>query len=361
MIRSSGDWDAIIVGASFGGLAAALELAGSGRVLLLDRRPVGEGQTSACATPLIVLERLGALDAVEQVHREIIVHTADGRAVAVTPEFPFATFDYGKLCQLLLARTDAVFYEAAVHGREGHAVRTGTGCFRAPVLIDASGWRSVVSSGRRETDQMSLGMEVDTPLTGQGLHLWLRPSELECGMAWVFPAGGESRVGVACYRGRGGLKVPLAAFVPGTNSGSAHGGRFPARLGEPVADHVFRVGDAAGQCLPITGEGIRPALVFGQLAGRVARGVVSGEWGLREALATYSRYVRRRVPYYGFLAGLQEALLATPRPLAPGLTRIMAACFQTGLGQRSYWWAADPMSLDRGVEVGVVTAQNRVA
>jgi flavin-dependent dehydrogenase len=50
------------VGASFAGLAAAGELAGAGRVLVLDRAPVGEGETSACATPLRVLERY--LDAV---------------------------------------------------------------------------------------------------------------------------------------------------------------------------------------------------------------------------------------------------------------------------------------------------------
>ena len=67
-------WDAIVVGASFGGLAAAMELAGSGRVLLIDRSPVGEGQTSACATPLSVLERLSAADSVEQIHNEILIH-----------------------------------------------------------------------------------------------------------------------------------------------------------------------------------------------------------------------------------------------------------------------------------------------
>lgn len=53
-----GDWDAIVVGASFGGLAAAMELEGADRVLLIDRQPVGEGETSACGTQLRVLERL---------------------------------------------------------------------------------------------------------------------------------------------------------------------------------------------------------------------------------------------------------------------------------------------------------------
>lgn len=34
--------------------------------------------------------------------------------------------------------------------------------------------------------------------------------------------------------------------------------------------------DAAGQCLALTGEGIRPALVWGQEAGRQARRVLEG-------------------------------------------------------------------------------------
>jgi 2-polyprenyl-6-methoxyphenol hydroxylase-like FAD-dependent oxidoreductase len=68
MFDSPGSWDVIVVGASFAGLAAALELVGTRRVLVIDRDPVGEGQTSACATPLVLLERLDLLDSVEQVH-----------------------------------------------------------------------------------------------------------------------------------------------------------------------------------------------------------------------------------------------------------------------------------------------------
>jgi menaquinone-9 beta-reductase len=354
------EWDAIIVGASFGGLAAAIELAGSGRVLLLDRRQVGEGQTSACATPLSVLERLRALDAVEQVHSEIVVHTPDGRTAAVTPDFPFATFDYRKLCELLRSRTDAAFYQAVVYGRDGDTVRARSGSYRAPVVIDASGWRAVASGGH-QPGYLSVGIEVDAPLTGEGLHLWLRPPELECGMAWVFPAGTSSRIGVGCYRGRGRLRAPLAAFFPASSSVAAHGGRLPSRFRRPVVDGVFRVGDAAGQCLPVTGEGIRPALVFGQVAGRRARGVLTGECALKEALSAYAGFVQRRAPYYGFLSWLQDVLVAIPRPLASTFVRLMAAGYQSGPGLRSYWWAADPMFLGEGGGTGSVKADSQVA
>ena len=67
MISSVHEYDAVIVGASFGGLAAASQLQGAGRVLLADREPPGTGETSACGTLLAVLERLDALDALEQI------------------------------------------------------------------------------------------------------------------------------------------------------------------------------------------------------------------------------------------------------------------------------------------------------
>jgi glycine/D-amino acid oxidase-like deaminating enzyme len=51
MFDSPSSWDVIIAGASFAGLAAAVELAGSHRVLLIDRDQIGASQTSACAPP----------------------------------------------------------------------------------------------------------------------------------------------------------------------------------------------------------------------------------------------------------------------------------------------------------------------
>lgn len=42
-----GDYDVIVVGASFAGLAVASRL--RGRMLLVDHQEIGAGQTSACA------------------------------------------------------------------------------------------------------------------------------------------------------------------------------------------------------------------------------------------------------------------------------------------------------------------------
>ena len=341
-------WDAIVVGASFGGLAAAMELAGSGRVLLIDRSPVGEGQTSACATPLSVLDRLSAADGVEQIHNEILIHGPGGIVTCVVPQHPFATFNYQALCRILLGRTDAAFLQAAVLHRNGEEIVTNEGSFRARVLIDASGWRSVLAHPGGPQHRHSLGIEVTIPAHGEGLRLWLRPPQLDCGMAWVFPAGDRSRVGVACYLGKGRLKDRLEAFAPIAVNSRVHGGSFTSRLAAPTLPGVFRVGDAAGQCLPVTGEGIRPALVFGQLAGRPARRVIEGESSIDAALRDYRRTVRLRAPYYSFLGAVQDVLLAMPTRFASSFTALIANCFKTSPGQATYWWAADPLSLDMG-------------
>ena len=73
------DYDAIIVGASFAGLAVARRL--RGRILLLDRHEVGAVQTSACGTPLWVPHAVGVEESVLQVHEKVVVHAPTGTVV----------------------------------------------------------------------------------------------------------------------------------------------------------------------------------------------------------------------------------------------------------------------------------------
>lgn len=68
-------YDAMIVGASFAGLAVANQLCDY-RVLLVDRRPVGADQTSACGTILQVLQRWDATTAVLQTHQKQVTGDA---------------------------------------------------------------------------------------------------------------------------------------------------------------------------------------------------------------------------------------------------------------------------------------------
>lgn len=348
------DYDAVIIGASFAGLAAASQLQGSGRVLVADRQRPGAGETSACGTVLAVLERLEGLDALEQVHPTITINAA-GRHIRFQSTYPFATFDYRTLCEILARRLDGVDVAVAPFGgRDADgALRLGDRLVRGKLLIDASGWRAVLAreygAPPPDPDRRSVGMELRHGHGGCDFQFWARPDDCPDGVFWAFPAGGHVREGVASYTGRGGsLRSALGRFVHEQEFAprAVHGGVFPSRLRDPVVGPVFVVGDAAGQCLPLTGEGIRPALVWGQEAGRHAARVVRGEISLDAGLAAYRAAVFAHRWRYSTLEHLQGGLLRLPRGLLPAAVRIFASGPLARVAQRHYWDVADPDRLE---------------
>jgi len=337
-------WDAVVVGASFGGLAAAQALAGSGRVLLIDRQPIGAGQTSACAAPLPLLEWFGAGDAVEQVHELAVFHLPDGSIRDLPLPYPFATFDYERLCRLLFAGTDAAFLQATATGlAAADVVATSRGDHSAPVIVDASGWRAVLAPQARR-DLRSVGIELRLPGAAEGLHFWVHDHAMRNGYAWDFPAAGHRRVGLLTYGVSGRLRQRLEVFLrAGTESATLHGGSLPARLREPVSGRVLLVGDAAGQCLPLSGEGIRPALVFGYLAGRLCRQVLSGGLTLEEAQAAYRELVAQYRRRYAILTALQGILGRVPRLSIRPLYWLFSSGPLAGPALSAYWSVADQL------------------
>src|SRR3954452_306485 len=128
----SGEFDVLICGASFAGLAVARELAGSrARVLMIDRYDVGERQTSACAMPTEWMHALGLEESLRQTFSELVIHTPHGTSRYSLP-WTFSTFDYRTLCELLHAQNAAEFETAKVNGRTGHVVHTDRGDLTAP-------------------------------------------------------------------------------------------------------------------------------------------------------------------------------------------------------------------------------------
>ena len=266
------NYDVIIAGASFGGLAAANALAGK-RVLLVDPKPVGAGQTSACGTLYEVIEALNLHDSLRQIHSAIILH-APHLDLTFRTAYPFCTFDYADFCTLLAERSGADFLQAGVFGVDGDTVVTSRGTYRTRCVVDASGWRAVLSPegsrAYRPQSNMSFGLETTLPYEEEGLHFWYEPGRLlPFGVTWLFPVGPVSRFGIGSYRGQTSLRGQLGDWLASDfnlSPDSLHGGFFPNALRAATTGQVFRVGDAAGQCLPLTGEGIRPALYFGMVA-----------------------------------------------------------------------------------------------
>lgn len=317
-----GAYDVIIAGASFAGLAVANQLRGY-RVLLVDRKPIGSGQTSACGTIWQALQYWDLIDTVLQTHSSLVLHTAR-RSFEFPSPFPWCTFDYRRLCETLFQRSGGDFLQAAVQGTDGETVYTNRGNFRARCVIDASGWRAVLASSvlpgfTRETP-MNFGIDTIRPLPDDAqvdtsaLHFWYDPAILENGVGWVFPRGETASVGVGSYRGATQLRRPLARFAKrfAIQPDGLHGTYFPHTLRNPTAGSVFVVGDAAGMCIGLTSEGIRPALFFGEACGRIVGRVLVGELTLEAGLSEYAAFVEARQIFFQVFSTLQAFLPRLP-------------------------------------------------
>ena len=315
-------YDVIIAGASFAGLAVANQL-GAHRVLLIDRKPVGTGQTSACGTILQVLQNLDLADTVLQKHDSIVLHTAR-RSFEFPSPYPWCTFDYRYLCEILLERSGADFLQAAVQGYDGETVHTSQGNFRARCVVDASGWRAVLASSVRpgfvRDTPMNFGIETisslpeDAQLDPSNLHFWYDPAILPGGVGWVFSRGETISIGVGSYRGAVHLRRPLTQFAKrfSIQPDGLHGTYFPQTLRNPIAGNIFIVGDAAGMCIGLTGEGIRPAFFFGETCGRIVRRVLVGELTLEAGLAEYTDFVEARRFFFQIFSEAQDILSRVP-------------------------------------------------
>ncbi|MEA2177178.1 MAG: hypothetical protein QOG77_475 [Solirubrobacteraceae bacterium] len=318
-----GDADVLVCGASFAGLTVARELAGHRsrpRVLMLDRYEVGERQTSACAAPTEWLEHLGLGPSIQQTFGDLVVHTR-GRTFRWELPFTFSTFDYRRLCGLLFDGCDAEFETAKVDGRTGDVVHTDRGDLRAPLIVDALGWRRVLDTGPERIQppeaRLSRGLEVHPHAPGDDLELWLDPSYVRAGYSWSFPADTELRVGVGSFDPRDHVREPterLATDV-GVPAERWQGNWIPHQIRPATGDGVFFVGDSAGHCLPTTAEGIRPAFHFALALGRELRGVLSGEQTREEALARYGAFSDAHRWKYDALLRMQDAVgKLNPRP-----------------------------------------------
>lgn len=324
--------EVVIAGASFAGLACAAAV-GSGRdVLVLDRRAVGEGETSACALPVSTVRHLGLERAILQTHGEVSLWVAEHRHRFPLPE-PYCTIDYRRFCLDLAARCGAEVRIEAVAGREGEALLLASGeRVGGRFLVDAAGWRRQLGSGGPRgsgAGGLTAGAEehVAYPAAAavDGLHVYVRADLAERGYAWNFPAGDHARAGVCSYR-RAPLAEGMRALRARDGLGAARarqGGMIPHRLLPAVEDGVLFVGDAAGQCLPLTAEGIRTAIAFAAAAGGLIEDALAGRLADDEARRRYAALVAGHERHFRTMLRLQRVLPALPprllRALAHGL------------------------------------------
>jgi menaquinone-9 beta-reductase len=284
-------------------------------VLLIDRYELGERQTSACAMPTLWMEALDLLGSLRQTFDELIVHTPFRTSRWPLP-WSFATFDYRELCALLWSQASGRDFEletATVRSREGFTLKTDRGELSAPLIVDALGWRRVLSNGSRiqpPNARLSRGLEVHPAGSGQDLELWIDPRYVRAGYSWSFPARDELRVGVGSFWPSHHVKEPTVRLARDLRlpPDGYQGNWIPHKLRAAVEDGVFFAGDSAGHCLPLTAEGIRTALYFGMACGRELRAVLASERTREDALGRYGAFSDAHARKYRWLLRAQQAV-----------------------------------------------------
>jgi flavin-dependent dehydrogenase len=309
------DCDVLICGASFAGLTVARELEGTGaRVLIVDRYEIGERATSACAAPTEWLEVLGLGDSIRQTFGDLLIHTASSTVRWPLP-FTFSTFDYGELCALLRNSSPSSEFETAtVSGIEPgavHVVHTDRGELRAPLVVDALGWRRVLSREpaiQPPDARLSRGLEVHPAGSGEDLEIWIDRRYVRAGYSWSFPAAGELRIGCGSFEPRDHVKEPTVALAGdlGAAAERFQGNWIPHKLRAATHDGVFFVGDSAGHCLPLTAEGIRPAFYFAIALGRELRHALAARATREQALERYSAFSAQHAWIYACMLAAQH-------------------------------------------------------
>jgi hypothetical protein len=151
------------------------------------------------------------------------------------------------------------------------------------------------------------------------------PKDVDGGVGWVFPRQETASFGLGSYFGATHLRQPLKTFVErfDEHPDGLHGTYFTHTFRAPTAGRVFVVGDAAGMCLGLTGEGIRPAMFFGEACGQTIRRILAGQITLKAGLGEYAAFVNARKPIFQFFSGAQAILARVPARWIDGIARVI--------------------------------------
>jgi flavin-dependent dehydrogenase len=260
----------------------------------------------------------------------------------------WSSFDYRTLCRELHEQNDARFETAKVDGRTGATVHTDRGDLHAPLIVDALGWRRVLASPHYQPPDapLSRGLEVHpdaTPGELTDLHVWVQRDVIRRGYGWSVPAGGEARVGVGSYEPRDHVKRPTTELAAreGHDPVRFQGNWFPHRLREAAGDGVFFVGDSAGHCFPLSGEGIRTAFYFGIACGRELRAVLADGKPHERALADYAAFSARHRRAFAIALALQRLVPALPPRVLHVALRVIG---RQPIVDRAFGWYLDQAS-----------------
>jgi digeranylgeranylglycerophospholipid reductase len=322
-------FDVLVVGAGPAGSSAARAAAqGGARVLLVEkRRQVGLPVQCAEFVPWQLGQQVPIpARCVAQAIRQMRTVLPDGSTVdkpAAGYVLDRALWDrhLAALAHRAGAELCSGWTAVAYDGREvllrqgSHEVR-----IRAEVIVGADGPHSTVAGwvGQSQADFVQ-GLQVEVVLTQPREHteVYFDPC-YRGGYGWLFPKGETANAGVAVNVRMGGQPRPALehlldrlgldrSAVVGTLGGPVPSGGPVARL---RVGNVLLVGDAAGLTHPVTGGGIAPAVLSGQMAGAAAAEAIGGQ-----GVPALERYAQQ---WEAAMGAAQRQALANRRTLDAG-------------------------------------------
>ena len=284
------EFDVIVIGASFAGLAAAMKLVRLGHsVLVMERKAdVGRGLHT---TGILVDEAIDLLklpDALCKPISKVKLYAPSGRSIEVRSErYIFQTTDTPNTMRHMVKEAEAqgvtVLLDTAFENGVETAdnVSVNNGALTCRFLIGADGARSAVARafGLGRNTKFLVGVEAEyegVALPGKdAFHVFLTRKYAAGYIGWAIPGPNVVQVGLATldqYRPDiAGFRKSIEDHLIFTDPKivERRGGVIPVGgLVSPFySDRVVLVGDAAGLVSPLTAGGIHTALYYGDRLG----------------------------------------------------------------------------------------------